>query len=304
MKIEFTITENTVELLSNTDTGDNTLIINGVEIPSSSWVGSGYYVYDGISIKKISSLSGNVFCNKVSDTEYELAAKGEASYVTSVNGQTGIVNLDADDIPYNLTQSVGDAIDSNITAISDRALKTNIAKVEPGNTALYRHEVGTYFVNKDGNMCRATSLIQVGNTITVNSNCVVVDVGGEISQINNDLSAGIDSAQYFIRVNNSYVDATSLGRCFIMKPIGKIAIAELNLYVTNMPSGASDFTTIGIFPAGLYPKWNQHVIVSCQDGRYGNLLAQIAADGTLKIFNGNTSAIMGWYRTVIPYMLN
>lgn len=188
MTIEFTITDNTVELLSNTDTGENALIINGVEIPSSSWVGSGYYVYDGISIKKISSLSGNVFCNKVSDTEYELAAKSEASYVTSVNGQTGIVTLDADDIPYNLTQSVGDVIDSNITAINDRALKTNIAKVEPSNTALYRHEAGTYFINKDGNMCRATSLIQVGNTITVNSNCVVVDVGGEISQINNDLS--------------------------------------------------------------------------------------------------------------------
>lgn len=188
MTIEFTITDNTVELLSNTDTGENALIINGVEIPSSSWVGSGYYVYDGISIKKISSLSGNVFCNKVSDTEYELAAKSEVSYVTSVNGQTEIVTLDADDIPYNLTQSVGDAIDSNITAINDRALKTNVAKVEPSNTALYRHEVGTYFINKDGNMCRATSLIQVGNTITVNSNCVVVDVGGEISQINNDLS--------------------------------------------------------------------------------------------------------------------
>ena len=72
MTIEFIITDNTVELLSNTDTGDNTLIVNGDIIPESSWVGSGYYTVDGISIKKIADTSGNIFCNKISATEYEL----------------------------------------------------------------------------------------------------------------------------------------------------------------------------------------------------------------------------------------
>lgn len=75
MKIEFTITNNTVELLSNTNTGDNALIINGNTIPSSEWVGSGYYSYGNISIKKISDTSGNIFCNKISATEYELNRK-------------------------------------------------------------------------------------------------------------------------------------------------------------------------------------------------------------------------------------
>ena len=72
MKINFTITNSTVELLSNTDTGDNTLIINGTEIPSSDWTGSGYYTVDGISIKKISDTSGNIYCNKITATSYVL----------------------------------------------------------------------------------------------------------------------------------------------------------------------------------------------------------------------------------------
>ena len=201
MKIEFTITNNTVELLSNTDTGENTLIINGVVIPESSWTGSGYYTIDGISIKKIADTSGNIFCNKISGAEYELAAKSETSYVTSVNGQTGIVTLDADDIPYNSSQSVGNAI-------NNRALKTNIAKVEPSDTAIYRHEVGTFFINKDGDMCRTTSLITVGSTIVVNSNCVVRDVGTELNQLNADLSdiSGIITTGY----DTDYFDGLAL----------------------------------------------------------------------------------------------
>lgn len=72
MKINFTITNGTVELLSNTDTGDNTLIINGTEIPSSDWTGSGYYTYDGISIQKIADNTGNIYCNKITATTYVL----------------------------------------------------------------------------------------------------------------------------------------------------------------------------------------------------------------------------------------
>ena len=72
MKINFTITNGTVELLSNTDTGANTLIINGTEIPSTDWTGSGYYTYDGISIQKIADNTGNIYCNKITATSYVL----------------------------------------------------------------------------------------------------------------------------------------------------------------------------------------------------------------------------------------
>lgn len=61
-------------LLSNVDDGTNTLFINGVEIPSSQWVGSGNYsqVIDGvtITIEKIDDLLGDVMLRHESGTHY------------------------------------------------------------------------------------------------------------------------------------------------------------------------------------------------------------------------------------------
>ena len=61
-------------LLSNVDDGTNTLFINGSEIPSSQWVGSGNYsqVIDGvtITIAKIDNLSGDIMLRHDSGTHY------------------------------------------------------------------------------------------------------------------------------------------------------------------------------------------------------------------------------------------
>lgn len=69
-------------MLSNVDDGTNTLFINGIEIPSSSWVGSGYYtqVIGGttISIAKVESLANNVMLQKVSDNNYQMTSKGSS----------------------------------------------------------------------------------------------------------------------------------------------------------------------------------------------------------------------------------
>ena len=74
-------------LLSNVDDGTNTLYINGVEIPSSSWVGTGNYsqVIAGttITIAKVASVSGNLMLKYVSGTHYifENASEGHEDNV-------------------------------------------------------------------------------------------------------------------------------------------------------------------------------------------------------------------------------
>lgn len=64
------------QLLSNVDDGSNTIFINDVEIPSSSWVGSGYYsqVINGttITIAKISILAGNIMMQQIAANQYVL----------------------------------------------------------------------------------------------------------------------------------------------------------------------------------------------------------------------------------------
>lgn len=99
MQIDFLIDNSTVELLSNTDTGENVLTVNGEIIPTSSWTGSGYYTVDGISIKKIADNSGNIFCNKISDTEYELVkAVSNPIYASSVIFDNANTDLSAGDV--------------------------------------------------------------------------------------------------------------------------------------------------------------------------------------------------------------
>lgn len=77
-----------VTLLSNVDDGDNTLIIDGNEIPYSYWVGTGTYTYGSITITKTSadSLSNNLALKEISDKVY--------AFVTSKT----IKNLTFDDV--------------------------------------------------------------------------------------------------------------------------------------------------------------------------------------------------------------
>lgn len=64
------------QMLANNDDGTNRIFINGTEIPSSSWVGSGVfsYVIDGqtITIEKVSILDGNIMMQQIATTAYRL----------------------------------------------------------------------------------------------------------------------------------------------------------------------------------------------------------------------------------------
>lgn len=93
--------------------------------------------------------------------------------------------LDSADVWVDLTDepdSVADGecvqydSDLNFEDIGNIATKA-IAKVEPSDTARYLHKVGEGFINKDGNYCITDVQISVGGTITLGTNCHVVDGG-------------------------------------------------------------------------------------------------------------------------------
>ena len=81
------------QLLSNVDDDTNRIFVNGTEIPSSSWVGSGVYsqVIDGhtITIEQTSSLDGNIMMQQIAATAYRLvkiSPLGIGNYLVWKNG--------------------------------------------------------------------------------------------------------------------------------------------------------------------------------------------------------------------------
>lgn len=74
-------------LLSNIDDGSNRIFINDVEIPSSSWVGTGNYTQTisgtTITIAKVADLDGNVMLQLVSANTYRLVKYVKAEYLTT-----------------------------------------------------------------------------------------------------------------------------------------------------------------------------------------------------------------------------
>lgn len=74
-------------LLSNVDDGSNRIFINDVEIPSSSWVGTGNYTQNisgtTITIAKVADLDGNVMLQLVSANTYRLVKYVKAEYLTT-----------------------------------------------------------------------------------------------------------------------------------------------------------------------------------------------------------------------------
>lgn len=75
-------------MLGNVNDGSNTLFINGTEIPSASWVGTGNYTQvigsTTITIKKVSNLNGNVMLQQVGVNQYQLvtnSGSGSGNYL-------------------------------------------------------------------------------------------------------------------------------------------------------------------------------------------------------------------------------
>ena len=70
MKNSLILENSEITLYSTADDGTNRLFINNTLIPTSSWVGSGVYTYQNITIHKAESLTGNLMLKKLADFEY------------------------------------------------------------------------------------------------------------------------------------------------------------------------------------------------------------------------------------------
>lgn len=88
--------------------------------------------------------------------------------IVHISGFPTAGNLPADYVGYDSNLNMED--------IGNIATKA-IAKVEPSDTALYLHNVGDGFINKDGNYCITDVQIAVGGSIALGTNCHVVDGG-------------------------------------------------------------------------------------------------------------------------------
>ena len=73
MKNSLILENSEITLYSTADDGTNRLFINNTLIPTSSWVGTGVYTYQNITIHKAESLTGNLMLKKLADFEYFFA---------------------------------------------------------------------------------------------------------------------------------------------------------------------------------------------------------------------------------------
>lgn len=87
MKNTLTYSQGIQSLLANMNDGTNRILINGVEIPSSDWTGTGTFAYSvegaTISIQRIADTSGNIMLQKVATDSYRLVRKEESSWQTT-----------------------------------------------------------------------------------------------------------------------------------------------------------------------------------------------------------------------------
>ena len=90
MKNTLTYSQGAQSLLANMNDGTNRILINGVEIPSSDWTGTGTFTYSvegaTISIQRIADTSGNIMLQKVETDSYRLVRKTVSEYLQSFIG--------------------------------------------------------------------------------------------------------------------------------------------------------------------------------------------------------------------------
>lgn len=117
MKNALVISTTQEELLSNVDDGTNRLFINGSEIPSSSWVGTGNYTATVaghlITIAKIDSDAGNIMLTKTGDYTYKL---GKISTGGGGSGGLGAFAFEIDSRGHLICDYVGDEPDFEINS--------------------------------------------------------------------------------------------------------------------------------------------------------------------------------------------
>lgn len=195
----------------------------------------------------------------------------------------------ADEIAYWVGQT-----QKGMGYIGDIATKA-IAKVEPTDTALYLHAVGTYFINKDGNTCVTDVQIPVGGTITLNTNCHVCSDG-----VANDINSNLNNKSGPIRTgyNTNYADDLYL---WVSTQGSTVTVVGM-VHVTQPLDSWAGFQ---IIPSGIIPM---------AAGGSGNItgVALNTTNGGLGYVGTNSGddlslikvADIGWYRFSISYVKN
>ena len=71
---------------------------------------------------------------------------------------------------------------------------------------------GSYFINNTGQLCRVTTDIPVDGAITLNTNCVAVNVGGELTELNSNvgLVKCVNETETISDFNNCKIGCVSL----------------------------------------------------------------------------------------------
>lgn len=162
MKNTLTYQNSIQHLLSNVDDGTNKLIVDGTEIPSSTWEGAGTFtIISGsatITIEQIENAS-NIMLQKVSTNNYKLVDAGAAgkvnleSDVTGTlpigNGGTGSSAGDSKDLIATFTSADDDSIfnSGNLGAQSAYAWNA-VSKLDSGekHSSLF-NKISTMFKN-------------------------------------------------------------------------------------------------------------------------------------------------------------
>lgn len=107
MKNVLIISTTEEELLSNVNDGTNRLFINGTEVPSTDWVGSGNYTATieghSVTIKKIESLSGNISMARTGSYTYEMRkrtpSESQGLYAFSIDNNGHLILTYQGDTP-------------------------------------------------------------------------------------------------------------------------------------------------------------------------------------------------------------
>jgi hypothetical protein len=132
---------------------------------------------------------------------------------------------------------------------------------------------GSYFINNMGQLCRVTTDIPVDGAITLNTNCVAVNVGGELTELNSN-KAGLGEI-YNITINPSYASASTAAYLY---RIGKINILYI-VGLQNIPSDESA-VTVGTLPNGIRPKYQ---VVSSNWFNSGGIACIVKTNGNIDI---------------------